>query len=229
MGTNASKEPVRNVSFENQLLMTEAALQQLQSSVSKGVPQAVNSRTPGIDSSTPLKPSNTTNNNNNIPLPTIDTSGTVETWRALASSVNDNELKRLRDEYKQKLLDQERFNREKLNLTKENLANEIEKVERKFAKYNYSPICELERNDIEQCYLANPKQVLTCSLIAEKFIKCVQQHREQSLKVYQTSQVIPSTTTTTTTKNNTITQESPQQHTFADPLSSKTSANANQE
>ena len=178
---SGTKEPPRNVSFENQLLMTEAALQQLQSSVGKGVPQAVNTRSPGIESSTPLKTSNS-----NIPLPTIDTSGTVETWRALSSSVNDAELQRLRKEYKEKLLEQDRFNREKLNLTKENLASEIEKVEKKFSKYIYSPICELERSEIEQCYLANPKQVLTCSLIAEKFMKCVQQHREQSLRIPQT-------------------------------------------
>jgi len=129
MGASGTKEPPRNITFENQLLMTEAALQQLQSSVGKGVPQAVNTRAPGIDSSTPLRPSNS-----NIPLPTIDISGTVETWRALASSVNDAELQRLRQEYKQKLLEQDRYNREKLNLTKENLAAEIEKVEKKISK-----------------------------------------------------------------------------------------------
>jgi hypothetical protein len=207
MGANATKEPPRNVTFENQLLMTEAALQQLQASVGKGVPQAVNTRSPGIDPAAPLKPSS----NSNIPLPKIDTSGTVETWRALSSSVNDSELQRLRKEYKDKLLEQDRFNREKLNLTKENLASEIEKVEKKFSKYIYSPICELERSEIEQCYLANPKQVLACSIIAEKFIKCVQQHREQSLRIPQT-QTIPS--------NN---QQIPEQHTFVDPLSPKTS------
>jgi len=209
MGAGGTKEPPRNVTFENQLLMTEAALQQLQSSVGKGVPQAVNTRTPGIGSSTPLKPSN-----NNIPLPTIDTDGTVETWRALASSVNDAELQRLRQEYKQKLLEQEQYNREKLNLTKENLAAEIEKVEKKFSKYIYSPICELERSEIEQCYLANPKQVLTCSILAEKFIKCVQQHREQSLRIPQT-QVITSNT-----------KQASEQHTHVDPLSAKTSPTA---
>jgi hypothetical protein len=182
MGASGTKEPPRNITFDNQFLMTEAALQQLQSSVGKSVPQAINTRTPGIDTSTSLKPSS----NSNIPLPTIDTSGTVETWRALSSTVNDSELQRLRQEYKQKLLEQDRYNREKLNLTKENLALEIEKVEKKFSKYIYSPICELERSEIEQCYLANPKQVLTCSLIAEKFMKCVQQHREQSLKIHQT-------------------------------------------
>jgi hypothetical protein len=210
MGANGTKEPPRNISFENQLLMTEAALQQLQSSVGKGVPQAVNTRSPGIESSTPLKTSNS-----NIPLPTIDTSGTVETWRALSSSVNDAELQRLRKEYKEKLLEQDRFNREKLNLTKENLASEVEKVEKKFSKYIYSPICELERSEIEQCYLANPKQVLTCSLIAEKFIKCVQQHREQSLRIPQTNNVASSEK-----------EEIPEQHTFVDPLSPKTSPTA---
>ncbi len=189
MGASGTKEPPRNVTFENQLLMTEAALQQLQASVGKGVPQAVSPRTPGIDGSSKQEKSTTSH----IPLPTIDTSGTVETWRALSSSVNDAELQRLRQEYKQKLLDQERHNREKLNLTKENLANEIEKVEKKFSKYIYSPICELERADIEQCYLANPKQVLTCSPLAEKFMKCVQQHREQSLRV--THPLINSTNT----------------------------------
>jgi hypothetical protein len=210
MGASGTKEPPRNITFENQLLMTEAALQQLQSSVGKSVPQAVNPRTSNTDSSTPLKSSNI-----NIPLPTIETSGTVETWRALASSVNDAELQRLRQEYKQKLLEQDRHNREKLNLTKENLASEIEKVEKKFSKYIYSPICELERSEIEHCYLANPKQVLTCSSLAEKFIKCVQQHREQSLQISR-PQVIPS-------KN----EELPEQHTYVDPLSAKTSPNAN--
>jgi len=204
MGASGTKEPPRNITFDNQFLMTEAALQQLQSSVGKSVPQAVNTRTPGINTSTPLKPSSS---NNNIPLPTIDISGTVETWRALASSVNDSELQRLRQEYKQKLLEQDRYNREKLNLTKENLASEIEKVEKKFSKYIYSPICELERTEIEQCYLANPKQVLTCSSIAEKFIKCVQQHREQSLRIHQTQ--VPA-----------------QQHTNVNPLSEKSSATA---
>ncbi|CAF1218358.1 unnamed protein product [Adineta ricciae] len=213
MGANGTKEPPRNVSFENQLLMTEAALQQLQSSVGKGVPQATSTRTPGIDSSsTPLKPSST-----NVPLPTIDASGTVETWRALASSVNDAELQRLRQEYKEKLAEQERYNREKLSLTKENLAAEIEKVEKKFSKYIYSPICELERAEIEQCYLANPKQVLTCSSIAEKFMKCVEQHREQSLKIFYTQG---------NTSSNT--KEAPEQHTFVDPLSAKTSAAADE-
>ncbi|UJR27162.1 hypothetical protein I4U23_008460 [Adineta vaga] len=190
--------------------MTEAALQQLQSSVGKDIPQATSTRTPGISSASPLKPSAT-----NVPLPTIDTNGSVETWRALASSVNDTELQRLRQEYKEKLLEQERTNREKLNLTKENLAAEIEKVEKKFSKYIYSPICEIERSEIEQCYLANPKQVLTCSSIAEKFMKCVQQHREQSLGIYYTQE-----------NASTTTKEAPEQHTFVDPLSAKTSAQA---
>ena len=88
------------------------------------------------------------------------------------------------------------------------------KVEKKFSKYIYSPICELERADIEKCYLANPKQVLTCSILAEKFMKCVQQHREQSLQIHH-SQVIPTTT-----------KEQPEQHTFVDPLSPKASAAA---
>lgn len=210
MGVSGSKEPPRNITFENQLLMTEAALQQLQASVGKSVPQATNTRSVGIDSSTPLQPTTTTNR----PLPTIESSGTVETWRALSSSVNDNELQRLREDYKQKLLDQERFNREKLNLTKENLASEIEKIEKKFSKFVYSPICEIERADIEKCYLAYPKQVLTCSPLAEKFMKCVQYHREQSLSVYH-PQSVP-----------TNPKEAPEQHTFVDPLTSKTSANA---
>ena len=210
MGANGTKEPPRNITFENQLLMTEAALQQLQSSVGKTVPQAVNPRTTTTDSS-----KSSVNINNNGPLPTIDTSGTVETWRALSSSVNDKELQRLREEYKQKLIEQERYNREKLNLTKEYFASEVEKIEKKFPKYIYTPICELERSDIEQCYLTNPKQVLKCSLIAEKFIQCVQQHRQQSLNILN-PQVISTT-------NNT---ENPQQHTYVDPLSSKTSATA---
>ncbi|CAF0889945.1 unnamed protein product [Adineta steineri] len=224
MGASGTKEPPRNISFENQLLMTEAALQQLQSSVGKSVPQAVNTRTPGIDSSTSTTITTSRESNNNIPLPKIDTNGTVETWRALASSVNDTELQRLRQEYKEKLLEQERYNREKLNLTKENLAAEIEKVEKKFSKYIYSPICEIERSEIEQCYLANPKQVLTCSIIAEKFIKCVQQHREQSLQIYHTPTPTQSSTTNETPQS--TTKESPQQHTYADPLTSKTSATA---
>ncbi|CAF2436135.1 unnamed protein product [Rotaria sp. Silwood2] len=203
MGASETKEQPRNITIDNPLLMTEAALQQLQSSVGKSVPQAVTPRTSGTDSST-----------NNLPLPTIDTTASVETWRALASSVNDAELQRLRQEYKQKLLDQDQHNREKLNLTKENLAAEIEKVEKKFSKYIYSPICEIERSDIEQCYLANPKQVLKCSLLAEKFIKCVEQHREQSLRIPQT-QIISS--------NNT---EVPEQHAYVDPLSAKTSPTA---
>jgi len=207
MGASGTKEPPRNVTFENQLLMTEAALQQLQASVGKGVPQAVNVRSPGIDSSASLKSST-----NNIPLPTIDTSGTVETWRALSSSVNDAELQRLRQEYKQKLLEQDRHNREKLNLTKENLAAEVEKVEKKFSKYIYSPICELERADIEQCYLANPKQVLKCSLLAEKFMKCVQQHREQSLGI------------TLPLGSSSNTNQAPEQHTYIDPLSATADA-----
>ncbi|CAF0909201.1 unnamed protein product [Rotaria sp. Silwood1] len=209
MGATGTKEPPRNITVDNQLLMTEAALQQLQSSVGKSVPQAVNARTSDTDLSTPLRSST-----NNIPLPTIDTTASVETWRALSSSVNDAELQRLRQEYKQRLLEQEQNNREKLNLTKENLAAEIEKVEKKFSKYIYSPICEIERSDIEQCYLANPKQVLKCSLLAEKFIKCVQQHREQSLHIPQT-QIIST--------NNT---EVPEQHTYVDPLSAKTSPTA---
>ena len=180
MGTSGTKESPRNLSFQNHLLMTEAALQQLQSSLSKSIPQAVNAPTSGIDQSTLSKTFD-----NNMSLPTIETNATVETWRALSSSVNDAELQRLRQEYKQKLLEQERLNREKLNLTKENLTSEIEKVEKKFSKYIYSPICELERLEIEKCYLANPKQVLACSLMAEKFIKCVQQHREQSLQLSQ--------------------------------------------
>ncbi|CAF3312178.1 unnamed protein product [Rotaria socialis] len=209
MGANGTKEQPRNITVDNQLLMTEAALQQLQSSVGKSFPQAVNTRTSGTDSPTTLKATN-----NNIPLPTIDTTATVETWRALSSSVNDAELQRLRQEYKQKLLEQDRINREKFNLTKENLAAEIENVEKKFSKYIYSPICELERSEIEQCYLANPKQVLACSLIAEKFIKCVQQHREQSLRISHTN---------TNSLNN---KEAPEQHSYVDPFSANTSPNA---
>lgn len=208
MGANGTKEP-HNITVENQILMTEAALQQLQSSVGKSVPQAVNTRSKDTDSSNVLRPSD-----NNTPLPTIDTTSTVETWRALASSVNDAELQRLRQEYKQKLLEQDRFNREKLNLTKENLTAEIEKVEKKFSKYIYSPICELERAEIEQCYLANPKQVLTCSSIAEKFIKCVQQHREQSIRLSLAK---------VNTSNN---KETPEQPTDVNSVSAKPSSNA---
>ena len=140
--------------------------------------------------------------------------GTVETWRALSSSVNDRELQRLRDEYKQKLLEQDRVNREKFNLTKENFTVEVDRVEKKFSKFVYSPICELERADIEKCYLANPRQVLTCSSLAEKFIKCVEQNREQSLGLSQPV-ISPNP------------REGPEQHAFADPLSGKASAEAN--
>ena len=214
MGAGETKEAPRNVTFENQILMTEAALQQLQASVGKGVSQAppasatTSTRASTGTPTTPFKPST------NTPLPKIDASETVETWRALASSVNDRELQRLRDEYKKKLLEQDQTNREKWNLTKENLAAEVEKVEKKFPKFNYTPICELERADIEQCYLANPKQVLTCSSLAEKFIKCVHFHREQSFR---------SSPATTPSKE----KEIPEQHQFADPLSAKTSATAN--
>jgi hypothetical protein len=212
MGASGSKEPARNITFENQILVTEAALQQLQSSVGKRVPQAANTHSSDNE---PLKPINTTNN---VPLPTIDSSGTVETWRALASSVNDRELQRLREEYKQKLNEQDRNNRETLNLTKENLAAEVEKVESKFSKYIYSPICELERADIEQCYLANPKQVLTCSIFADKFIKCVQHHREQCLRIPQQQQ-----STMTSDHKATVDQQ-----TFVNPSSnSSTSTTAN--
>lgn len=214
MGASETKEAPRNVTFENQILMTEAALQQLQASVGKSVPQTpagtpTSTSTPVATPTTPFKPST------NTPLPKIDATETVETWRALASSVNDRELQRLRDEYKKKLLEQDRINREKWNLTKENLAAEVEKVEKKFPKFNYTPICELERADIEQCYLANPKQVLTCSNLAEKFIKCVHFHREQSFRSSQ-----PTSTSNTGKENR-------EQHEFADSLSAKTSAKAN--
>ena len=157
MGAGGAKEPLRNITVDNQLLLTDAALRQLQSSVGRGL---VPSRRPSEDK-----------------LPTVGTSSVVESWRALSSAVNDKELQRLRDDFKAKLLEQERFNREECLLTQENLLAEVEKVERKFGKWLYAPICELERSDIEQCYLANPQQVLTCSTIAQKFIQCVQQHR----------------------------------------------------
>lgn len=210
MGAAETKEAPRNVSFENQILMTEPALKQLHASMGKGVSQPAPASAPSSTpaSSAPLKSST------NTPLPKIDTSETVETWRALASSVNDRELQRLRDEYKKKLLEQDQMNREKWNLTKENLAAEVEKVEKKFPKFNYTPICELERADIEQCYLAYPKQVLACSALAEKFIACVHHHREQSFRNSQA----------TMSKNP---QESSEQHAFADPLSPKISASAN--
>ena len=179
MGAAETKEPPRTVSFENPVIMTGAALEQLQASINKAVPQSTMNRAADSGSSPTLK---STNPN---PLPTIDSSGTVETWRALASSVNDRELNRLREEYKQKLLEQDKINREKFNLTKENFAAELEKVEKKFSKFIYMPICELERADIEQCYLEHPKQVLKCSKLADKFMKCVQQHREQALRLPQ--------------------------------------------
>ncbi|CAF0975413.1 unnamed protein product [Didymodactylos carnosus] len=171
MGVAGTKEPPRNVTFENQLLLTEAALQQLQSSVGKDVPNAVSQRASQLTDGT----------QNNAPLPTIETSGTVETWRALSSSVNDVELKRLREEYKQKLIEHEKQNRDKYGLSKENLERSIEKLEKKFSKYSYVPVCELERNDIEKCYINNSKHVLLCSELAEKFIKCVNNHREMSM------------------------------------------------
>lgn len=211
MGASGTKEPPRNVTFENQIIVTEAAVQQLHASVGKGLPQATNTRTTGTDPAAPLKPSNATNN---IPLPTIDMHGTVETWRALSSSVNDRELQRLREDYKQKLLEQDRNNREKFNLTKENFTAEVDRVEKKFSKFVYTPICEVERADIEKCYLANPGQVLTCSSLAEKFTKCVEHHREQSLSMSQ--QVISSKQ-----------REGAEQHTVADPSSAKVSAEAN--
>lgn len=176
MGSAETKEAPRTVSFENQIVLTEAALQQLQSSVAKAVPQSTKTN------SNNDQPTKTTNTN---PLPSIETSGTVGTWRALASSVNDRELQRLRDEYKQKLVEQEKVNREKFNLTKENFSAELERVEKKFSKFIYTPICELERADIEKCYLENPKEVLKCSSLADKFMKCVQQHREQALRMPQ--------------------------------------------
>ena len=64
MGTSGTKESPRNLSFQNHLLMTEAALQQLQSSLSKSIP------TSHTDQSTSSKTSA-----NNTPLPTIDTNG----------------------------------------------------------------------------------------------------------------------------------------------------------
>ena len=58
MGASGTKEPPRNVTFENQIIVTEAAVQQLHASVGKGLPQAVNTRPAGTntDSVGPLRP-----------------------------------------------------------------------------------------------------------------------------------------------------------------------------
>ncbi|CAF1019336.1 unnamed protein product, partial [Didymodactylos carnosus] len=103
MGIASTKGSLGNVTFENPLLLTEAALQQLQSSDRKDVPMS----------------------------------------------------------YQQIII---------------NKRKSIEKLEKFFSKYSYVPVCELTRNDVENCYVNNSKHVLSCSNLAEKFIKCDNNH-----------------------------------------------------
>ncbi|XP_012576507.1 PREDICTED: MICOS complex subunit MIC19 isoform X2 [Condylura cristata] len=80
--------------------------------------------------------------------------------------------------YKEQLARLEERSSEFYKVTTEQYQKAAEEVEAKFKRYESHPVCADLQTKILQCYRQNNKQTLSCSALADQYMRCVNQAKQ---------------------------------------------------
>ncbi|KAK7102508.1 MICOS complex subunit MIC19-like [Littorina saxatilis] len=83
--------------------------------------------------------------------------------------------------YMDRLKQLEQQNSELQKITNEQFVKAVQEVEQKFLKHTCAPVCQDLQKRVYECYLANPKQTLNCSVEVRAFSTCVERARQNAL------------------------------------------------
>ncbi|XP_037369278.1 MICOS complex subunit MIC19 [Talpa occidentalis] len=84
--------------------------------------------------------------------------------------------------YKEQLARLEERSSEFYKVTTEQYQKAAEEVEAKFKRYEAHPVCADLQTKILQCYRQNNQQTLSCSALAEQYMRCVNQAKQSKLE-----------------------------------------------
>ncbi|XP_053496967.1 coiled-coil-helix-coiled-coil-helix domain containing 3b [Ictalurus furcatus] len=71
-------------------------------------------------------------------------------------------------------------------VTAESFKKGLEETHKRFKRYQIKPVCSELQSEILKCYLQNTGQTLTCSSIASKYVKCVNNAKQNGEKKVST-------------------------------------------
>ncbi|XP_045835934.1 MICOS complex subunit MIC19-like [Meles meles] len=84
--------------------------------------------------------------------------------------------------YKEQLARLEERSSEFYKVTTEQYQKAAEEVEAKFKRYEFHPVCADLQAKILQCYRQNTQQTLSCSALADQYMRCVNQAKQSMLE-----------------------------------------------
>ncbi|KAF6275881.1 coiled-coil-helix-coiled-coil-helix domain containing 3 [Rhinolophus ferrumequinum] len=84
--------------------------------------------------------------------------------------------------YKEQLARLEERSSEFYKVTTEQYQKAAEEVEAKFKRYEVHPVCADLQAKILQCYRENSQQTLSCSALADQYMRCVNQAKQSMLE-----------------------------------------------
>ncbi|XP_063782831.1 MICOS complex subunit MIC19 [Pseudophryne corroboree] len=93
----------------------------------------------------------------------------------------ERELKRQDDYYKEQLARLEERSAQFYKVTTEEYQTAANSVEARFKRYESHPVCADLQSQILQCYQQNPKQTLSCSVLASQYLQCVNSAKQSML------------------------------------------------
>ncbi|XP_036905070.1 MICOS complex subunit MIC19 isoform X2 [Sturnira hondurensis] len=94
----------------------------------------------------------------------------------------DRVIKRQDAFYKEQLARLEERSSEFYKVTTEQYQKAAEEVEAKFKRYEAHPVCADLQAKILQCYRQNAQQTLSCSALAEQYLRCVNQAKQSVIE-----------------------------------------------
>nr|KAF6469140.1 coiled-coil-helix-coiled-coil-helix domain containing 3 [Molossus molossus] len=94
----------------------------------------------------------------------------------------DRVIKRQDAFYKEQLARLEERSSEFYKVTTEQYQKAAEEVEAKFKRYEVHPVCADLQAKILQCYRQNSQQTLSCSALANQYMRCVNQAKQSMIE-----------------------------------------------
>ncbi|XP_024410745.1 MICOS complex subunit MIC19 isoform X1 [Desmodus rotundus] len=94
----------------------------------------------------------------------------------------DRVIKRQDAFYKEQLARLEERSSEFYKVTTEQYQKAAEEVEAKFKRYEAHPVCADLQAKILQCYRQNAQQTLSCSALADQYMRCVNQAKQSVIE-----------------------------------------------
>ncbi|XP_032955138.1 MICOS complex subunit MIC19 isoform X2 [Rhinolophus ferrumequinum] len=109
-------------------------------------------------------------------------------WKELAKQLEEKNraLKKQDTFYKEQLARLEERSSEFYKVTTEQYQKAAEEVEAKFKRYEVHPVCADLQAKILQCYRENSQQTLSCSALADQYMRCVNQAKQVGVQAKPT-------------------------------------------